>query len=347
MRRAQCFSSTCACTCTGTCVLYHIKGSMVRLQESGCSARPSSQRFIECWSAFARVREKSAGLMRKAEWKFQPTDPPLYQLLFSQMQAWTNLMLEKHHGHMCHYLFPLKARTLSTSGRLLMPIHCTNIVHLKTGGKVVHYSILYFTIGVIFRNFSSAWLVIVWTTCVKYRLTRYLCLLLLWSLVSPESDILPKKRARLTGVPEDEESPSPSSLSALSSPSSRSMAKQRNRRRCHFCRSKLELAQQEMGSCRCGTSMQLYANINTYREVLTRAHNLSRNGSSPVLKHVLSLCMFGCVLGCISDQCFCKPQGYYRKAERFTLHIKHKPITTNAIEFKPILGLLAYKLKYL
>lgn len=80
-------SSTC--TCTGTCVLYHIKGSMVGLQGSGCSARPSSQRFIECWAAFARVREKSTGLMRKAEEKFQPTDPPLYQLLFSQTQAWT------------------------------------------------------------------------------------------------------------------------------------------------------------------------------------------------------------------------------------------------------------------
>uniref|UniRef100_H3CGE0 Zinc finger, AN1-type domain 3 n=1 Tax=Tetraodon nigroviridis TaxID=99883 RepID=H3CGE0_TETNG len=58
-----------------------------------------------------------------------------------------------------------------------------------------------------------------------------------WSLASPESDVLPKKRARLTEVPEDEESPT---------------AKRRNRRRCHFCRTKLELVQQEMGSCRCG-----------------------------------------------------------------------------------------------
>ncbi|CAF92759.1 unnamed protein product, partial [Tetraodon nigroviridis] len=73
-----------------------------------------------------------------------------------------------------------------------------------------------------------------------------------WVRTSPESDVLPKKRARLTEVPEDEESPSASSLSALSSPSPRSTAKRRNRRRCHFCRTKLELVQQEMGSCRCG-----------------------------------------------------------------------------------------------
>lgn len=111
-----------------------------------------------------------------------------------------------------------------------------------------------------------------------------LALLFLWSLVSPESDILPKKRPKLTEVPEDEESPSPSSLSVLSSPSSRSGAKQRNRRRCHFCRTRLELVQHEMGSCRCGTLMQLYANINTYREILTHAHILSRNRSSPLIK---------------------------------------------------------------
>ncbi|XP_029702315.1 AN1-type zinc finger protein 3-like isoform X2 [Takifugu rubripes] len=68
--------------------------------------------------------------------------------------------------------------------------------------------------------------------------------------VSPESDLLPNKRARLREVPEDEESSSLSSFTALSP--SCSSAKQRSRRRCHFCRTKLELVQQEMGSCRCG-----------------------------------------------------------------------------------------------
>lgn len=46
--------------------------------------------------------------------------------------------------------------TFKTSGRLLILIHSTIVVHLKTEGKIVHYSILYFTIGDIFRNFSCA-----------------------------------------------------------------------------------------------------------------------------------------------------------------------------------------------
>uniref|UniRef100_A0A3Q3LDJ9 Zinc finger, AN1-type domain 3 n=1 Tax=Labrus bergylta TaxID=56723 RepID=A0A3Q3LDJ9_9LABR len=54
-----------------------------------------------------------------------------------------------------------------------------------------------------------------------------------------ESDVSPEKRARVGEVPEGEESSS-------------SGSKQRNRKRCHSCQTKLELVQQELGSCRCG-----------------------------------------------------------------------------------------------
>ncbi|XP_061601101.1 AN1-type zinc finger protein 3 [Cololabis saira] len=64
-----------------------------------------------------------------------------------------------------------------------------------------------------------------------------------------ESDASPEKRARIGEVPEAEESPS--SLCASSS-SSRNGPKQRSRKRCHRCQTKLELVQQELGSCRCG-----------------------------------------------------------------------------------------------
>uniref|UniRef100_A0A3Q3GNI1 Zinc finger, AN1-type domain 3 n=1 Tax=Kryptolebias marmoratus TaxID=37003 RepID=A0A3Q3GNI1_KRYMA len=48
----------------------------------------------------------------------------------------------------------------------------------------------------------------------------------------------PEKRARVGEVPEHEECSSSS--------------KQRSRKRCHRCQTKLELVQQELGSCRCG-----------------------------------------------------------------------------------------------
>lgn len=59
-----------------------------------------------------------------------------------------------------------------------------------------------------------------------------------------EGEFSPEKRARVSGLPGAEES-------SLSS-SSRSGTKQRSRRRCHCCQAKLELVQQELGSCRCG-----------------------------------------------------------------------------------------------
>lgn len=70
-----------------------------------------------------------------------------------------------------------------------------------------------------------------------------------------ESNVSPKKRARVGEAEKDTEASS-SSLSFLStssaSSSSRSGSKQRNRKRCHHCQTKLELVQQELGSCRCG-----------------------------------------------------------------------------------------------
>lgn len=68
-----------------------------------------------------------------------------------------------------------------------------------------------------------------------------------------ESDVSPEKRVRVGVEPEIEDSSSSSSsLSASSSSSSRSGPKQRSRKRCHRCQTKLELVQQELGSCRCG-----------------------------------------------------------------------------------------------
>lgn len=78
-----------------------------------------------------------------------------------------------------------------------------------------------------------------------------------------ESDVSPEKRARVGDMPEGEESSS-SSLSASSSSSPRSGSKQRSRKRCHRCQTKLELVQQELGSCRCGTITQLYTHINIH-----------------------------------------------------------------------------------
>uniref|UniRef100_A0A3Q4A9D7 AN1-type domain-containing protein n=1 Tax=Mola mola TaxID=94237 RepID=A0A3Q4A9D7_MOLML len=50
-----------------------------------------------------------------------------------------------------------------------------------------------------------------------------------------ENDVSPEKRARVSEVPESEDG-----------------SKQRSRKRCYRCQTKLELVQQELGSCRCG-----------------------------------------------------------------------------------------------
>ncbi|TRZ03549.1 hypothetical protein DNTS_021096 [Danionella cerebrum] len=53
-----------------------------------------------------------------------------------------------------------------------------------------------------------------------------------------ESESSPEKRVRLGETSSSEDSPR--------------VPKQKNRRRCHRCQTKLELVQQELGSCRCG-----------------------------------------------------------------------------------------------
>ncbi|XP_072236410.1 AN1-type zinc finger protein 3 homolog [Leuresthes tenuis] len=65
-----------------------------------------------------------------------------------------------------------------------------------------------------------------------------------------ERDASPEKRARVGEVPDNEDSSSSSATSP--SPSSRNAPKQPSRKRCHRCQTKLELVQQELGSCRCG-----------------------------------------------------------------------------------------------
>ncbi|XP_029284381.1 AN1-type zinc finger protein 3-like isoform X2 [Cottoperca gobio] len=98
-----------------------------------------------------------------------------------------------------------------------------------------------------------------------------------------ESDVSPEKRARVGDVPEGEESSS-SSLSASSSSSSRSSSKQRSRKRCHRCQTKLELVQQELGSCRCGYVFCMLHRLPEQHECLF--DHLGRGRQEAVLKMV-------------------------------------------------------------
>ncbi|XP_063080139.1 AN1-type zinc finger protein 3 [Engraulis encrasicolus] len=69
------------------------------------------------------------------------------------------------------------------------------------------------------------------------------------SASSSQSEESPEKRARVSSP---SPSPSPSLATADEASEVPRGPKQKNRRRCHRCQSKLELVQQELGSCRCG-----------------------------------------------------------------------------------------------
>lgn len=102
-----------------------------------------------------------------------------------------------------------------------------------------------------------------------------------------ESDVSPEKRARVGDVPEGDESSSSSlsaSSSSSSSSSSRSGSKQRSRKRCHRCQTKLELVQQELGSCRCGYVFCMLHRLPEQHECLF--DHLGRGRQEAVLKMV-------------------------------------------------------------
>ncbi|KAM8894076.1 AN1-type zinc finger protein 3 homolog [Spinachia spinachia] len=99
-----------------------------------------------------------------------------------------------------------------------------------------------------------------------------------------ESDVSPEKRARVGDVPEGEESSSSSLSASSSSSSSRSGSKQRSRRRCHRCQIKLELVQQELGSCRCGYVFCMLHRLPEQHECLF--DHLGRGRQEAVLKMV-------------------------------------------------------------
>lgn len=97
-----------------------------------------------------------------------------------------------------------------------------------------------------------------------------------------ESSVLPEKRARVGDVPKDEEASS--FLSPSASPSPRSSSKQRNRKRCHHCQTKLELVQQELGSCRCGYVFCMLHRLPEQHECMF--DHLGRGRQEAVLKMV-------------------------------------------------------------
>ncbi|XP_060924210.1 AN1-type zinc finger protein 3-like isoform X2 [Limanda limanda] len=99
-----------------------------------------------------------------------------------------------------------------------------------------------------------------------------------------ESDASPEKRARVGVVPESEESLSSSSSLSASSSSARGGSKQRSRKRCHRCQTKLELVQQELGSCRCGNVFCMLHRLPEQHDCLF--DHLGRGRQEAVLKMV-------------------------------------------------------------
>lgn len=101
-----------------------------------------------------------------------------------------------------------------------------------------------------------------------------------------ESDVSPAKKVRVVDVSKEEEASS--SLAFLSSSSasssSRNGPKQRNRKRCHRCQAKLELVQQELGSCRCGYVFCMLHRLPEQHECMF--DHLGRGRQEAVLKMV-------------------------------------------------------------
>lgn len=99
-----------------------------------------------------------------------------------------------------------------------------------------------------------------------------------------ENDVSPEKRARVGEVSEDDQSSSSFSSLSASSSSSRGGSKQRSRKRCHRCQTKLELVQQELGSCRCGYVFCMLHRLPEQHECLF--DHLGRGRQEAVLKMV-------------------------------------------------------------
>lgn len=99
-----------------------------------------------------------------------------------------------------------------------------------------------------------------------------------------ESDVSPAKQARVGDVSKEEEASSSLAFLSSSSSSSRSGSKQRNRKRCHRCQAKLELVQQELGSCRCGYVFCMLHRLPEQHECMF--DHLGRGRQEAVLKMV-------------------------------------------------------------
>uniref|UniRef100_A0A8C6SKR6 Zinc finger, AN1-type domain 3 n=1 Tax=Neogobius melanostomus TaxID=47308 RepID=A0A8C6SKR6_9GOBI len=99
-----------------------------------------------------------------------------------------------------------------------------------------------------------------------------------------ESDVSPAKRARVGDVSKEEEASSSLAFLCSSSASSRTGPKQRNRKRCHRCQAKLELVQQELGSCRCGYVFCMLHRLPEQHECMF--DHLGRGRQEAVLKMV-------------------------------------------------------------
>lgn len=130
------------------------------------------------------------------------------------------------------------------------------------------------TVGLFLLPLHSAWL-----QAAKKTLSSADTLFVFCAASGSESEATPEKRPR----PEEKEG---------GSEEARGTPKQKNRRRCYRCQTKLELVQQELGSCRCGQ----YRHIHVVSVTHHGEHTLSPEYHSNSLH---SVC--GCKY--VSDNC--------------------------------------------